>query len=140
MINVRAETLEERPAYRGLVRHSKHRCLILADGYYEWQKPEDPRQPRRPLHFSLEDGAPFYFAGLWTRWAAPDGSVVPSCTIVTCEANELARPTHERMPVIVADSEASEAWLDPGVEAAATRELLLRWPPRGWRCDSRTQS
>jgi putative SOS response-associated peptidase YedK len=125
MINARAETLDERPAYRGLVRHSKHRCLILADGYYEWQKPEDPKQPRRPLHFSLEDGAPFCFAGLWTRWSAPDGRLVPSCTIVTCEANELARPIHERMPVILSDTAAWETWLDPAVHAGAACELLV---------------
>jgi putative SOS response-associated peptidase YedK len=124
MINARAETLDERPAYRGLVRQSKHRCLILADGYYEWQKPEDPRQPRRPFHFSLEVGEPFCFAGLWTRWGAPDGALVPSCTIVTCEANELARPIHERMPVILADSEAWEVWLDPEVPAAGASDLL----------------
>ena len=73
MINARAETLEQRPAYRGLVRHAKHRCLILADGYYEWQKPEDPKQPRRPLHFSLDGGEPFWFAGLWTTWLGPEG-------------------------------------------------------------------
>jgi putative SOS response-associated peptidase YedK len=125
MINARAETLDERPAYRGLVRHSRHRCLIVADGYYEWQKPEDPRQPRRPLHFSLADGEPFCLAGLWTRWSAPDGGLVPSCTIVTCEANELARPIHERMPVILAGSEAWEAWLDPAVDAGSARELLV---------------
>jgi putative SOS response-associated peptidase YedK len=125
MINARAETLDERPAYRGLVRHSKHRCLILADGYYEWQKPEDPRHPRRPLHFALEDGAPFCFAGLWTRWRAPEGGSVASCTIVTCEANQLARPIHARMPVMLADAESWEAWLDPALDAAAARELLV---------------
>jgi len=128
MINARAETLDERPAYRGLVRHSKHRCLVLADGYYEWQKPEDPKQPRRPVHFSLESGEPFFFAALWTRWAAPDGAIVPSCTIVTCDANELARPIHDRMPVILADLEQCEAWLDPVVDAAAARELLVPAP------------
>jgi putative SOS response-associated peptidase YedK len=128
MINARAETLDERPAYRGLVRNAKHRCLILADGYYEWQKPEDPRQPRRPLHFSLEDGEPFCFAGLWTRWSAPDGHEVPSCTIVTCDANELACPIHERMPVILADPEGWEGWLDSAVDAEAARELLVPLP------------
>jgi putative SOS response-associated peptidase YedK len=125
MINARAETLEERPAYRGLVVRSKHRCLILADGYYEWQKPEDPRQPRKPLHFSVDDGEPFLFAGLWTRWEAPDGGVVPSCTIITCDANRLARPIHDRMPVIAADAEAWDAWLDPALDGAAARELLV---------------
>jgi len=125
MINARAENLDERPAYRGLVRHGSHRCLILADGYYEWQKPEDPRQPRRPLHFSLAEGEPFFFAGLWTSWRAPEGTIVPTCTIVTCEANELARPVHARMPVVLADADAWSAWLDPAVDAAAARELLV---------------
>jgi putative SOS response-associated peptidase YedK len=125
MINARAETLEERPAYRGLVRHAKHRCLILADGYYEWQKPEDPKQPRRPLHFSLEDGEPFFLAGLWTRWSSPAGEVIPSCTIVTCGANEVARPIHDRMPAILAESAAWEAWLDADLAAADARELLV---------------
>jgi putative SOS response-associated peptidase YedK len=128
MINARAETLGERPAYRGLVRHSKHRCLILADGYYEWQKPEDPRQPRRPFHFSLADGESFWFAGLWTSWSAPEGGLVQSCTIVTCEANALVRPVHERMPVIMADPEAWDSWLDPAVDAAAACELLAPLP------------
>jgi len=125
MINARAETLTERPAYRGLVRHSKHRCLVLADGYYEWQKPEDPRQPRRPLHFSLEDGEPFCFAGLWTRWSAPDGGLVVSCTIVTCDANELVRPIHHRMPVMLADPGAWNAWLDAATGTEAASELLV---------------
>jgi len=64
MINARAETLTEKPAYRSLIRQANHRCLVLADGNYEWQKPEDPRQPRRPMHFALEEGKPFCFAGL----------------------------------------------------------------------------
>jgi putative SOS response-associated peptidase YedK len=128
MINARAETLGERPAYRGLARHAKHRCLILADGYYEWQKPEDPAQPRRPLHFSLGDGGPFFFAGLWTRWRAPEGGVLASCTIVTCEANELARPIHDRMPVILPDEESWNSWLDPAVEGDAARCMLVPLP------------
>jgi len=125
MINARAETLEQRPAYRGLVRNAKHRCLILADGYYEWQKPEDPKQPRRPLHFTVDGGEPFWLAGLWTTWVGPEGETVPSCTIVTCEANDLARPIHHRMPVILADPEAWEAWLDPAVAASDAGTLLV---------------
>jgi putative SOS response-associated peptidase YedK len=129
MINARAETLDERPAYRGLVRHGRHRCLILADGYYEWQKPEDPKQPRRPLHFALAEGEPFFFAGLWTSWRSPEGTIVPTCTIVTCEANELARPVHARMPVVLPDADAWSEWLDPAVDAAAARELLVPLGP-----------
>jgi putative SOS response-associated peptidase YedK len=128
MINARAETVLERPAYRGLVAQAKHRCLVIADGWYEWQRPEDPRQPRRPVHFSLPGGEPFCFAGLWTRWTSPDGSVVPTCTIVTCAANELARPIHDRMPVVLNDLAGWEAWLDPALDGAAVSELLVPLP------------
>ena len=112
-LNARAETVAEKPAFRSAFK--KRRCLILADGYYEWQKPEDPKQPRRPVHFSLESGEPFFFAALWTRWVAPDGAIVPSCTIVTCEANQLARPIHDRMP---RESGASRAARGRGRRAA----------------------
>jgi putative SOS response-associated peptidase YedK len=128
MINARAETLEQRAAYRRLVARSDNRCLILADGWYEWQRPEDPRQPKRPLHFSLTGGGPFCFAGLWTRWTAPNGQLVPSCTIITREANELVRPVHDRMPVVFADSELSQSWLHPALNSAAARELLVPLP------------
>jgi len=128
MINARAETVHEKPAYRGLARQAGHRCLILADGYYEWQRPEDPKQPRRPVHFSLGGEEPFCFAGLWTRWTPPGGKVVSSCAIVTCAPNALTRPIHHRMPVILADPEAWQCWLDPAVDREATRELLGRLP------------
>jgi putative SOS response-associated peptidase YedK len=129
MINARAETLERKPAYRQLVARSGHRCLILADGWYEWQRPEDPRQPKRPLHFSLAGEELFCFAGLWTTWSAPDDQVVPSCTMITCAANELVRPIHDRMPVVFAGREACQAWLDPSLDSSAARELLSPIPP-----------
>jgi putative SOS response-associated peptidase YedK len=128
MINARAETVLEKPAYRGLAGHAKHRCLILADGWYEWQKPEDPKQPRRPMHFSGAGGEPFCFAGLWTAWTSPEGETVPSCTIITCEANELARPIHDRMPVVLSDPAGWEAWLDPALDGATASELLVPLP------------
>ena len=128
MINARADTLHQKPAYCRLVRQAEHRCLILADGYYEWQRPEDPRQPPRPMHFSLEGGEPFCFAGLWTRWRSPRGGVVSSCAIVTCAANAFTRPIHDRMPVILADPEAWECWLDPAVDGEAARALLVPLP------------
>jgi putative SOS response-associated peptidase YedK len=128
MINARPETLDRKPAYRRLVARAGHRCLILADGWYEWQRPEDPRQPRRPLHFSLTGGGLFCFAGLWTRWISPDGEVVPGCTIITCQANELARPIHDRMPVVLDGPEPSQAWLDSSLDSAAARDLLSPIP------------
>jgi putative SOS response-associated peptidase YedK len=121
MINARAETVCERPAYRSLVQEARHRCLVLADGWYEWQGPEDPRQRRRPVHFSLSGGEPFCFAGLWT-------SASMSCTILTCAANELARPIHDRMPVVLAESAACHAWLDPALDGQAVSELLAPLP------------
>jgi putative SOS response-associated peptidase YedK len=119
MINARSETVLERTAYRDLVQRAEHRCLVLADGWYEWQKPEDPRQRRRPVHFSLPDREPFCFAGLWIN---------SSCTILTCAANELARPIHDRMPVVLDQAGGREAWLDPALDGAAVSELLVPLP------------
>jgi putative SOS response-associated peptidase YedK len=91
-------------------------------------RPEDPREPKRPLHFSLAGGEPFCFAGLWTRWTSPAGELVPSCTIVTCESNELAAAIHHRIPVVFADPALSEAWLDLSLHHIAARKLLSALP------------
>ena len=119
MINARAETLGEKPAYRGLVRHAKHRCLILADGYYEWQKPEDPQAAAAAAALLAGRRRAVLVRGPLDQPARSRRSgAVPSCTIVTCAANELTRPIHDRMPVILAGPEAWEAWLDPAVPAS----------------------
>jgi putative SOS response-associated peptidase YedK len=124
MINARAETLGSSPAYGWLAERGWHRCLVIADGFYEWIKAEDPRQPRRPLHFSLADGGSFCFAGLWTTWRGPDAERVASCTVVTTAANGLVAPVHDRMPVVLADPGAWEAWLDPELDSNAVAPLL----------------
>jgi putative SOS response-associated peptidase YedK len=124
MINARAETLATSSTYGGLVQRGSHRCLVVADGFYEWIKAEDPRQPRRPLRFSLAAGACFCFAGLWTTWTGPEGEVVPSCTVVTTTANELVSPAHDRMPVVLDDPTTWDAWLDPALDAGAVTSLL----------------
>jgi putative SOS response-associated peptidase YedK len=124
MINARAETLAGSSTYGGLVERGSHRCLVVADGFYEWLKAEDPRQPRRPLRFSLRDGESFCFAGLWTTWRGDGAEPVASCTVVTTTANELVAPVHDRMPVVLADAASWEAWLDPALDAAAVRPLL----------------
>ncbi|HWH46041.1 MAG TPA: SOS response-associated peptidase [Thermoleophilaceae bacterium] len=130
MINARAETVGEKPAYRSLVGKSKHRCLIVADGFYEWMKPEDRKQPRQPMHFSLAGGEPFCFAGLWTRWQDPETEEwLPSCTILTTEPNELVKPIHNRMPVILVDPGAMEAWLDPELAPADLKAMLAPLDP-----------
>ena len=120
MINARAETLADKPAFRAAFR--KRRCLLVADGFYEWRKrAEGPKQPYR---IALEDGGPFAFAGLWERWRNPqDGAWVETCTIVTTDANQLLRPIHHRMPVIL-DPADYAAWLDPATASGAAQKLL----------------
>ena len=107
LINARAETLATSRAFGGLVERSSHRCLVLADGFYEWIVSEDPKQLRQPVRFSLQGGGSFFFAGLWTTWRHS----VRSCTVVTTTANELAARIHDRMPVIL-DPEVEARWLD----------------------------
>ena len=124
MINARAETLANKPAYRELVARGSHRCLVLADGFYEWMASEDPRQPRLPLRFSLARGESFCFAALWTTWRDAGGRALRSCTVVTTAANELVAPLHDRMPVVLAHAASWEAWLDPALDAGAVGSLL----------------
>jgi putative SOS response-associated peptidase YedK len=106
MINARAETLIEKGAFKSLV--DKRRCLIPADGFYEWRK-EGKRKV--PMWFHLKSKEPFAFAGLWDVWRRPDDSDLETFTIVTTESNELMRPVHNRMPVILR-REDEEQWLD----------------------------
>lgn len=119
LINARAETVAEKPAFRSAFKH--RRCLIVADGFYEWQKLEDKKQP---FYFHLQDGKPFGFAGLWEQWESPEGEKIFSCTIVTTEANKLLQPLHERMPVILQPHDY-DLWLDPQVKTAERLQPLL---------------
>jgi putative SOS response-associated peptidase YedK len=122
MINAKTERLEESRAYAPLVGKFRHRCLIVADGFYEWMKSEDPKQPRQPWRFTVDGGEPFAFAGICTRkeWegeeAQEDGWLY-SCTIITTTPNELVARVHDRMPAILPSREAEAAWLDPGLSA-----------------------
>lgn len=108
MINARAETLAEKPSYRRPL--SRRRCLIPADGFYEWKK--NPDGTKTPMHIRLKSGSLFAFAGLWEVWQSPDGSELPSGTVITTRPNELMADIHDRMPVILPES-AYEQWLDP---------------------------
>ena len=123
MINARAETVAEKPAFRGAFR--RRRCLVLADGFYEWRA--EGKGAKQPYRMTLKDGEPFAFAGLWETWTPADGEAVASCTIVTCAANDLLQPPHERMPVILPPG-ALRDWLDPVAEAAALQALLRPYP------------
>lgn len=117
MINARAESLAEKPSFRAAFR--RRRCLILADGFYEWRA-EGTRR-KTPMYIRLASGKPFAFAGLWESWTAPDGSTILSCTIITTRPNPLMAAIHNRMPVILAQDSYS-AWIDP--REAKPRQLI----------------
>lgn len=122
MINARMETVATTPAYRGLIPKSSRRALQLADGYFEWLKPEkrsgSKAGPRQPFFFQVDGGVPFAFAALWAP-AKVAGEWVNSVTLLTCDAapNRTAAAIHGRMPVILADTDAQRAWLDPALDA-----------------------
>jgi len=126
MINARAETLAEKPAFRDAFR--RRRCLVLADGWYEWQVAPGGKQP---WFIRMKDGRPFAFAGLWERWKDPaTGAPLDSCTIVTTEASESIRKIHERMPAVVAE-ENWDRWLDTAFsETDKLSELLRPFDPK----------
>lgn len=118
LINARSETLAEKPAFRGAFKYK--RCLIPADGFYEWQT-RPGTKVKVPHFISLKNRRPFAFAGLWDEWLAPDGSLIKSCAIITTAPNELMTPIHNRMPVILRHDDYTQ-WLDP---APRTPESLL---------------
>jgi len=108
MINARSETIQEKPSFRDAFK--QRRCLILADGFYEWQKPSQRGTPKVPYYFQLADGVPFTFAGIWETWHPPEGEVISACSIITCAPNGLIAGVHNRMPVIL-DKTTCWDWL-----------------------------
>lgn len=122
LINARAETVAEKPSFRSAFRH--RRCLIIADGFYEWQRQEGKKQP---FYFRTSNGQPFAFAGLWEHWQNPDGEAIDSCTIITTEANEILQPIHDRMPVIL-NSKDYDLWLDTSQTTSQLIQLLQPFP------------
>jgi putative SOS response-associated peptidase YedK len=128
MINARAETVAMKPAFRSAFR--QRRCLVIADGFYEWRKL--PRR-KQPHYIRLRDRKPFAFAGLWERWTGSDrvgdAASVLSCTIITTAPNELIAPLHNRMPVILRSKDYG-TWLDPDTTQCDVLEpLLCPYPP-----------
>jgi putative SOS response-associated peptidase YedK len=119
MINARSETVAEKAAFRKPL--AERRCLILADGFYEWHALGKAKQP---YFFELKSGEPFAFAGLWEHWRR-DEQVIDSCTVLTTSANELLDPYHDRMPVIL-HPEDYDRWLDPNIKQAADVTPLLK--------------
>ncbi len=122
MINARAETVATKPAFRDAFR--RRRCLVIADGFYEWQNRDGAKQP---YYIRLKKDGPFAFAGLWDRSEKTD-TPIESCTIVTTDANELLHPLHDRMPVVL-DARASRQWLDAETsDPEALQKLLHPYP------------
>ena len=120
MINARAETVATKPAFRRAFK--ERRCLLLADGLYEWQRQERRKQP---FYIRLRDGRPFAFAGLWEHWEGSEGMAIQSCTILTTTSNEVVDRIHDRMPVILSPTDY-DSWLDPNIQEPTVLQTLLR--------------
>ncbi len=129
MINARSETAATKPAFRDALKF--RRCLIPADGFYEWKRTGKYRQP---FCFEVNEGELFAFAGLWDRWIDPSGGWVKTCSILTTTPNAVTSAVHDRMPVIL-EPDDYDLWLDPGMkDVAAASELLKPYDARLMRC------
>lgn len=141
-INARAESVATKPAFRDAFR--RRRCLIPADGFYEWQVRPGSKL-KQPWYVTLRDGEPFAFAGLWERWEPRPGlagEAVESCTILVTDANELVRPIHDRMPVML-DPADYETWLRPTHDLSALHALLKPYPAQAmtaWKISTRVNN
>lgn len=122
LINARGETLGEKPSFRGSYKYK--RCLILADGFYEWQV-QPGKKTKVPHFIHLKTRQPFAFAGLWDQWNSPDGSALRTCTIVTTGPNELMAAIHDRMPVILHPEDYAR-WIDPAPAGPEALNSLIR--------------
>jgi putative SOS response-associated peptidase YedK len=127
LINARSETAAEKPSFRSALR--RRRCLVAADGFYEWAPPARGRRgPKQPYLFRSRDGSLLAIAGLWEQWRDPEGPLLETCTLLTTEANAAVREVHDRMPVLL-DPDDFGAWLDPNVTDLAELLPLLVPPP-----------
>ncbi|HAQ08365.1 MAG TPA: hypothetical protein DCR24_12915 [Bacillus bacterium] len=118
MINARAETIDEKASFKSALK--KRRCLILADGFYEWKKDGETKQPYR---FGLKSKKPFALAGIWENWSK-NGKSITSCTIITTEPNKMTRKVHDRMPVILPEDKI-DVWLNPAIDESSELKKLL---------------
>ena len=123
MINARAETVDEKPSFKTCLQ--RKRCLIVADGFYEWKKEGTTKRPHR---ITLKSKEFFGFAGLWDTWKSPTGEIVNSCSIITTTPNELMEPIHNRMPVIL-PRDVEPVWLDQSItDSHYLKSLLVPYP------------
>jgi putative SOS response-associated peptidase YedK len=120
LINARAETITEKASFKNAFK--KRRCLIVADGFYEWQK---TGQRKTPVYIRLKSGKPFGFAGLYDTWTSPEGEQITTCTIITTEANDVMKPIHSRMPVII-PKDSEDLWLSPEIKDSEVLLDMLR--------------
>jgi putative SOS response-associated peptidase YedK len=125
MINARAETIAEKPSFRNAYR--RRRCLVLADGFYEWKQNPDLKT-KQPMFIHLKDSQPFAFAGLWESWKSPDGSEIRTCTIITTEPNSLMQTIHNRMPVMLPRDAYSEWLAVEDRQPSQLNHLLVPYP------------
>lgn len=123
LINARGETVATKPAFRSAFK--RRRCLIPADGFYEWK--QTGTKTKQPYYISLKQELPFAFAGLWESWTSPEGGTIESCTIITTEANDALKELHDRMPVILNAADRA-AWLDPDIPSDALTSVLAPYP------------
>jgi putative SOS response-associated peptidase YedK len=129
MINARSETAAIKPAFRDALK--SRRCLVPADGFYEWQRTGKSKQP---FCFEVNEGSLFAFAGLWDRWKDPNGTWLKSCSILTTTPNVVTSSVHDRMPVIL-DPDRYDLWLDPGMhDSRVVSEMLKPYDARLMRC------
>ena len=122
LINARAESIAEKPSFRGSFKYK--RCLILADGFYEWQT-QPGTKTKIPMYIHMKDRSPFAFAGLWDNWHSDDGSEIRSCTIITTQPNELVEKIHNRMPVILPKDGYTD-WIKEGENDPEVLKSLLQ--------------
>lgn len=122
LINARAETVDKKPSFRQSLKSK--RCLIPADGFYEWKEAGDRK---RPYRITLKSEEVFSLAGLWDTWRSPEGETISSCTIITITANTLLKPIHNRMPVILS-KKAEEVWLNKNTDLSMLKSLLAPYP------------
>jgi putative SOS response-associated peptidase YedK len=120
LINARSETIAEKPSFKN--SYKKSRCLIIADGFYEWK---DTGFKKKPFYICFKNEKPFTMAGLYDKWINSDGKIITTCTIVTTEANEIMQPIHHRMPVII-EPENYDLWLNPAETDISKLGKLLK--------------
>jgi putative SOS response-associated peptidase YedK len=139
LFNARAEGLIERGNYAGVTPDAGHRGLVLADGFYEWEHPEDKKRKPQPYRFTVEDGRAFAFAAVWTTNRKIEGGPIESCSIITCDSapNPLLSRVHDRMPVILTDPEELRVWLSPDVAPLDAMTLCRAFPAERMSLEAR---